>query len=162
MQKKDDQILRQELLRLLKGGGAHVSFDEAIAKIPKKNYGAPVEGIPYTLWRIVQHMRISQRDILEYITNPEYQEPIWPNDYWPQEKTPPDESAWKKSVDQIKQDLRIIMELVENPKINLLGGIPHFKESPPIFREILLVADHNSYHIGQIILIRGLLGIWKD
>jgi hypothetical protein len=162
MVKKGMDGLRNELIDLLSSGRAHVDFDQAVAKIPKKYYGAPVEGIPYTLWRILQHMKISQKDILDYIKNPDYQESVWPDDYWPQEKSPPSATAWKKCVEQIRQDLQEIKELVKNPQTNLLESIPHIQNGPTILREILLVADHNSYHIGQIILLRGLLGIWKD
>lgn len=162
MVNKHDNILRQELVRLLNPGGAHASFDEAITGIPKKYYGMPVEGIPYTLWRILQHMRISQHDILDYITNPEYVEPVWPDDYWPQEKAPPSDAAWKNSVKQCQKDLQTLIKLVQNPKTKILEPIPHLPEGPTILREILLVADHNSYHIGQIILLRGMLGIWED
>lgn len=107
-------------------------------------------------------MRISQRDILDYMTKADYVEPIWPDDYWPQEKSPPSNAAWKNCIMQIRQDLQELINLVENPKTNILKPIPNIEGAPVILREILLVADHNSYHIGQIILLRGLLGIWKD
>ena len=162
MAKKDNDTLQNELLRMLQGGGAHADFDTAIAKLPKKCRGATVKGIPYTIWRILQHMRLSQRDLLDYIKNPDYVEPSWPEDYWPQEKSPPSSAAWDKSVEQFRCDLQEVMELVKNPKTKILETIPHIRNGPPILREILLVADHNSYHIGQIILLRGLLGVWKD
>lgn len=162
MAKKEDDKLRKELLWLLDGKGAHADFEEAIAEIPQKYYGAPVKGLPYTLWRILQHMKLSQRDIIEYIKNPNYEELEWPEGYWPQEKSPPSSAAWDKSVDQIRDDLQELKDLVENPKTKLLEPIPHIKKGPTILHEIFLVADHNSYHVGQIILLRGMLGIWED
>lgn len=154
--------LRKDLLKLLDGGNAYVTFDEAIKDIPPEYYGAPVKNIPYTLWRILQHMKISQADILDYIQNPEYQELSWPEEYWPQEKAPPNKAAWTKSVTQFRAGRKALKSIVTNPKIDLLKPIPHLKNGPTLLHEILLVCDHNAYHIGQIILLRGLLGIWED
>lgn len=106
-------------------------------------------------------MQLSQRDILDYIQNPDYQEHVWPNYYWPQEKAPPQAASWGEMVLEFQKDLEL-KKLVINPKTKLLEPIPHLPKGPSILREILLVADHNSYHIGQIILIRQSLGIWKD
>lgn len=154
--------IREELAWLLEGGGAHVSFEEAIAKIPQKLYGAPVAGLPYTLWRVLQHMKISQTDILDYIKNPDYEEKEWPEGYWPGEKSPPGAKAWQASVEEVRNGLQEAKELVLDPKTKLLKPIPHIKNGPTILHEILLLLDHNSYHIGQIVLLRGLLGNWKD
>lgn len=154
--------LRKELAWLLEGGGAHVSFEEAIAKIPQKLYGAPVAGLPYTLWRVLQHMKISQTDILDYIKNPDYEEKEWPEGYWPAEKSPPTSRAWQASVEEVRSGFQEAKELVLDPKTKLLKPIPHIKNGPTILHEILLLIDHNSYHIGQIVLLRGLLGNWKD
>lgn len=161
MDLKDD-VLRKELIWLLDGGNAHVNFDAAIANIPKKYYGAEVPDTPYTLWRELQHMQISQRDILEYIKNPNYQELKWPEEYWPQEKAPPKATSWDKKVLEIRNDLNELKKIIKNPKSKLLESIPFAKNGPTLLREILLVVDHNSYHIGQIILLRGQLGIWED
>lgn len=155
-------FLRNELIWLLDGGNAHVNFDAAIAHIPKKYYGAEVPNSPYTLWRQLQHLQISQRDILEYIQNPNYQELSWPDEYWPQEKAPPKATSWDKRVSEFRNDLEELKKIVKNPKSKLLESIPYVKNGPSLLREILLVVDHNSYHIGQMILLRGQLGIWTD
>src|SRR5574338_279900 len=102
---KKKEPLREELIWTLSGGNAHVDFETAIANIPQKYYGAEVHPLPYTLWRILQHMQISQRDILEYIKNPDYQEKSWPEEYWPQEKTPPNQTAWQLCVEAFRNDL---------------------------------------------------------
>lgn len=162
MQIKEDDLLRKELTRLLSPGGAHAGFDKAVAQIPKKYYAAPVEGIPYTLWGILEHMRRAQRDILDYMINPDYVEPVWPDDYWPKAHPPPSEASWKNCIRHFRQDLQELIDLVNNPQTNILRPIPHLEGGPIILREILLVADHNAYHIGQIILLRRFLGIWKD
>lgn len=158
----DDQILRKELLKLLSGEGAHDNFKNAVHDIPKKYYGAEVPESPYTLWRIIQHMRISQWDILDYIINPNYQEKSWPEDYWPKQKVPPSQTAWNKCIQDIKRDLKELENIVKDRKSDLLKPIPYVKNGPTLLCEILLVADHNSYHIGQIIFLRGILGIWQD
>ncbi len=155
-------ILRTELLWLLDGGNAHSDFDTAIKGIPKKCYGQEVTGLPYTLWRVLQHMQLSQRDILEYIQDPNYKEKEWPEEYWPKEKSPPTKDCWAQKVEEFRSDLSELKKIVKNKKTKLLEPIPHLPNGPTILREILLVADHNSYHIGQIILLRGWLGIWKD
>jgi uncharacterized damage-inducible protein DinB len=162
MKKNDDQVLRHELLWLLCGGNAHVDFTTAIAHVPEEFYGKTVKGTPYTLWRVLQHMKISQHDILEYIKNPDYKELVWPDDYWPKQKAPPHVASWEIAVKQVLSDLEEIKKIVKNPKTVLTASIPNVKNGPSILREILLVIDHNSYHIGQIILLRGLLGIWED
>ena len=160
--KENKDPLRQELIFLLEGGNAHDDFESAIANIPKAFYGKEVKGLPYTLWRLLQHMQLSQKDILDYIQNPDYQERIWPDEYWPQEKAPPKATSWNKKVSEFREDLEALKALVKNPKTKLLEPIPHIPNGPTILREILLVVDHNSYHIGQIILLRGMLGIWQD
>jgi hypothetical protein len=107
-------------------------------------------------------MVLSQRDILEYITNPKYKEKAWPEKYWPKQKAPPRAASWNKRVHEFKSDLKKLISLAKDPKWELLEPIPHIKNGPTLLRELLLVADHNSYHIGQIILLRGQLGIWQD
>lgn len=154
--------LRKELVWQLEGGNAHAGFDEALANIPKGYYGKEIPGTPYTIWRELQHMMLSQRDILEYITNPNYKERTWPEEYWPKQKAPPTAASWNKRVREFKSDLKKLVKLVKDPKSKLLEPMPHVKNGPTLLREVLLVIDHNSYHIGQIILLRGLLDIWQD
>jgi len=157
----DDKALRQHLLDLLRGGGAHLSFDAAIAGLPAKLRGAKPAGLPFTAWRLLEHMRIAQWDIVEFSRNPKYIPPEFPEDYWPKTDAPPSNVAWEKSVKAFRKDLKGMQELVANPKTDLFARIPH-GTGQTILREALLVADHNAYHLGQIVMLRRLLGAWKE
>jgi hypothetical protein len=152
--------LRQHLLALLRGGGAHVSFDDAVSDFPAELQGKIPRGTPHTAWQLLEHMRIAQQDILDFSVNPEYQEMAWPGDYWPKSAAPPDSHAWDKSVKTFKTDLKKMEALVENPKSDLLAPIP-WGTGQTLLREALLVADHNAYHLGQLVLVRRLLGAWS-
>ena len=159
-QRKD--TLQEELISLLEGESAHVNFKTAIENIPNKYYGMLVEGLPYTLWRVLQHMQLTQSDILDYITNPSYKEREYPGEYWLKENAPLKSSSWKNCVQQFESDLEEIKNIVKSPQTELLMPIPHIKNGPTLLHEILLLTSHNSYHIGQLLLIRGFLGIWQD
>ncbi len=161
MGKKEDDVICNELIRGLEGKGAHADFDTAVANIPKELYGKSVRGVPYTLWQLLEHIRMSQWDILDYMRNPDYQEKIWPDDYWPKEKGPASDKEWDVSVKQYRKDLADLKKLVKASKGKILDPLPHIKKGPSVFHEVLLVIDHNSYHIGQLILIRRLLGAWR-
>jgi uncharacterized damage-inducible protein DinB len=154
------QSLKDHLLCLLAGKGAHVDFEMAIKRLPSKCYGASVKGAPYTLWELIEHIRCAQHDILEYIRNPDYEALDWPEGYWPKTKSPPSQAAWTASIRKIRQDLRTVKALLKDPKTDLFKQIPHAKKGHTILREILLIADHNAYHIGQIVLMRRLLSVW--
>jgi hypothetical protein len=155
----DDTALRTQLVELLKGDHAHASFDAVMKDFPIELAGRRVEGLPYTAWQIVEHMRISQWDILDFSRNPGYVYIKWPDDYWPKEGAPADALAWEKSLQSFRADLKAMQELVANPTTDLFARIPH-GEGQTILREALVVADHNSYHLGQIVLLRRLLGVW--
>ncbi len=155
----DDQALREHLLYLLRGGGAHLDFDTAIANLPAGLRGAKPEGVPHTPWRLVEHMRIAQWDILEFCRSPKYVSPEFPDGYWPDGDAPSDSAAWEKSLEAFRADLQTMQELVADPSTDLFAPIPHGEEQT-ILREALLVADHNSYHLGQLIVVRRLLGAW--
>src|SRR3990167_4110850 len=157
--KNQDQALREHLLYLLGGGGAHVSFEKTIAGFPPAFRGVKPSGLPFTAWRILEHMRIALWDILEFSRAPEHVSPEWPKGYWPAGDAPPDEAAWEKSVKAIQADLRAMERLVKNSSTDLYARIPH-GTSQTILREALLVADHNSYHLGQLVMLRRLLGAW--
>jgi len=157
----DDKALRQHLLYFLRGGGAHLSFDAAIAGLPAKLRGARSAGLPFTVWRLLEHMRIAQWDIVEFSRNPRYVSPEFPEDYWPKTDAPPSDVAWEKSVKAFRKDLKGMQELVANPKTDLFARISH-GTGQTILREALLVADHNAYHLGQIVMLRRLLGAWKE
>ena len=157
-----DQSLRKHLVDLLESGAAHVDFEAAIANLPTDLRGARPESLPHSPWRLLEHMRIAQRDILEFSRDPHHASPKWPEGYWPEGDAPPDAAAWDRSVEAFRADLQALKELVMNPTTDLLTPIPH-GQGQTILRETLLVADHNAYHLGQLIIVRRLLGAWpKD
>jgi hypothetical protein len=152
--------LRDHLLNLLKGGGAHLDFDKAVAGLPAELRGAKPKGVPHTPWRLVEHLHIAQRDILEFTRNPRHVSPPWPEGYWPVGDAPPDDAAWDRSVAGFRADLRAMQDLVADPATDLFAPLPH-GEGQTVLREALLVADHNAYHLGQLVVVRRLLGAWK-
>ena len=157
----DDKALRHHVLYLLRSGGAHLGFEKVIAGLPAKLRGAKPKGLPYTPWRLLEHMRIAQWDILEFSRNPKHVSPEFADGYWPASDSPPNAAAWEASVKRFRSDLAAMQALVENPSTDLLARIPHGK-GQTILREALLVADHNAYHLGQLVVLRRLLGAWKE
>lgn len=155
-----DQQLRDHVAYLLDGGGAHLSFDQAIEGLPVDLRGAKPAGAPHSPWRLLEHLRICQWDILEYSRNPRHVSPKFPQGYWPAGDSPPSAPAWDESVAGFRGDLRAMRDLVNDPAADLLAPIPHGEPGHTILREALLVADHNAYHLGQLILVRRLLGAW--
>ena len=151
--------LRKHLLYLLRGGGAHVDFDAAIAGLPASLRGASMPGVPFTPWRLLEHMRIAQWDILEFSRNPKHISPAFPDGYWPKDDAPPDARAWNHCVAGLRKDLKAMQELVADPKSDLFARIP-WGTGQTILREALLVADHNAYHVGQMVMLRRLLNAW--
>ena len=156
-----DRALRDHVLYLLRGGGAHLHFDAAVADLPTKLRGAKPAGLPHTPWRLLEHMRICQWDILEFSRNPKYVEPKFPDDYWPKGDAPPDDAAWDRSIASFRADLKAMQDLVADPATDLFAPIPH-GDGQTILREALLVADHNAYHLGQLVTVRRLLGAWPE
>lgn len=156
-----DKALRQHLLYLLRGGGAHLDFEKTIADLPANLRGAKPAGVPFTPWTLLEHLRIAQWDILEFSRDTKHVSPDWPRGYWPEGDAPPGEVAWEKSLATFRSDLRTMEKLVANPKTDLYAKIPH-GDMQTILREALLVADHNAYHLGQLVLVRRLLGAWPE
>jgi hypothetical protein len=148
--------LRKQLVELLRMEGAHLSFDDAVADFPIKLRGVKPQGAPHTPWQLLEHLRIAQWDILDFSRNPAYEEMKWPDDYWPKTEAPPDAAAWDKSVEQFRRDLKAIEELVSDAGTDLTARIPH-GTGQTLLREALLVADHNSYHLGQLVFVRKML-----
>ena len=153
--------LREHLLYLLKGGGAHLNFDKAIADLPPELRGAKPPGIPHTPWRLLEHLRIAQWDILEFTRNPRHVSPPWPEGYWPAGDAAPNAEAWDRSVTAFRADLQAMQDLVAHPATDLFAPLPH-GEGQTALREALLVADHNAYHLGQMVVVRRLLGAWEQ
>ena len=157
----NDQALREHLRYLLDRGGAHLDFDTAVANLSVGLRGAKPEGVPHTPWRLVEHMRIAQWDILEFCRNPKHVSPEFPDGYWPDGDAPPDSAAWETSLEAFRADLQAMQDLVADLSTDLFAAIPH-GDGQTILREVLLVADHNSYHLGQLIVVRRLLGAWPS
>ena len=157
-----DNALREAVLTLLRGDRAHASFEKAVAKLPGDLRGKKPRGAPYTPWQQLEHMRICQWDILEYVRNPQHISPEWPDGYWPGEAAPPARDAWTKSVKAFQADRQALLDLAADPSTDLLAQILHVPDGPTILHELLLVADHNAYHLGQLILLRRLLGAWRE
>lgn len=154
-----EQILRNHLLELLDGGGAHVKFEDATKDLAPKLQGAKPEKFPHTPWMLLEHLRLAQWDILEFSRNKNHESPKWPEGYWPKTEAPPDAAAWEKSVKEFLRDRKAMEDLVADPKTDLFAKIP-WGDGQTILREALLVADHNAYHLAQIVDVRRLLGDW--
>jgi hypothetical protein len=152
--------VREHLRKVLNWQEAHVGFDAAVAGIPPGSRGEKPAPLPYTPWQLVEHLRITQQDILDFCRNPKYEEIKWPDDYWPSSAAPPSDAAWEKSLEQFRKDREAMQQLAADPIIDLTARIPH-GNGQTYLREILLVADHTAYHIGELIVVRRLLGIWK-
>jgi hypothetical protein len=148
--------LRKHLLDLLRMEGAHLSFDEAVKGFPIELRGAKPKGAPHTPWQLLEHLRIAQWDILDFSRNAAYQEMKWPDDYWPKTEAPPDDAAWDRSVEQFRRDLKAMEKLVSDASVDLTARIPH-GTGQTVLREALLVADHNAYHLGQLVFVRKML-----
>ena len=159
LDRTQDQSLRDHLLELLKTGSAHLGFDEAIDGLPAELRGKKVASLAHTVWQLVEHLRITQEDILEFSRNPGYKEIKWPDDYWPDTEAPPSDEAWEQSLEAFRRDLQAMKDLVADPKTDLFAKIP-WGSSQTILREAMLVADHNAYHVGQIVTVRQGLGAW--
>jgi uncharacterized damage-inducible protein DinB len=155
-----DQSLREHLVNLLRGRGAHLDFDKAIEGLPADRRGARAQDLPHTPWQLLEHLRLAQWDILDFSRNPDYVELKWPDDYWPETAVPPDDEAWDRSVEACRRDLKAMEDLVSDPKTDLFAKIPWGK-GHTILREALLVADHNAYHVGQMVTLRQALGAWQ-
>jgi hypothetical protein len=153
--------LREHLLYLLRGGGAHLDFDKAVADLPAGLRGARPPGVPHTPWRLVEHMRIAQSDILEFSRNPQHVSPAFPEGYWPQGDAPPDPEAWDRSLRAFRADLRAMQDLVADPATDLFAPLAH-GQGQTVLREALLVADHNAYHLGQLVVVRRLINAWPE
>jgi len=156
-----DRAVREHVLYLLRGGGAHLNFEQAIADLPVKLRGARINSVPHTPWRLLEHMRICQWDILEFSRNPDHVSPDFPDGYWPHGDAPSSPDDWDRSVNAFRHDLEAMINLVSDPETDLYSRLPH-GDGQTILREALLVADHNAYHLGQLVLLRRCLGNWDD
>jgi hypothetical protein len=157
---QEEALLRKQLVTLLTGSEAHANFDDAVKNLPPELRGKTPKGAEHSPWQLLEHLRLAQWDILDFSRNPDYQEKKWPEDYWPKSPEPPTEKDWDESVKAFHKDLKAMCDLMEDESTDLFAKIPH-GSGQTILREALLVADHNAYHVGQLILARQLLGAWK-
>jgi hypothetical protein len=151
------EILIDEILKLLKGGGAHATLEDALNNLPAKLRGVKPDKLPYSIWQLVEHIRIAQWDMVKFSQHEKHASPDWPTGYWVKETAPKDENEWQKSLKQIDDDLKEFVKLLKSDDI--YKAIPH-GDGQSILREALQLADHNAYHIAEIIVVRRLLGAW--
>ena len=146
------QALREHLLELLSGGNAHINFEDFFAGFPAERCGQKIQDLPYTAWQVLEHLRIAQWDILEFCRDKDHASPKWPEGYWPAPDDTGDPTLWRETVVKFRGDLRQMGEIVSNPDIDLFAKIPH-GSGQTVLRETLMVADHNSYHLGAFVVI---------
>jgi hypothetical protein len=156
----NDAAVRDMLARLLGWEDAHAGFETAVADMPANLRGRHAAGVPYSPWQLIEHMRMAQADILDFCRNPNYKEMKWPDDYWPKAPEPPSPQAWDDSIRRFQADRKALQDLAADSGLDLNARIPH-GSGQTYLREIVLVADHNAYHIGQLVLVRRLLGAWN-
>ncbi len=156
----NDAVLREHLIQLLQGGNAHATFEQATSGFPHDLIGKRPKGAPHSPWESLEHMRIAQHDILRFSTSADYESPKWPEGYWPASPAPEDPKAWDKSIREFKKDLKEFEDLVRDPAQDLYRKFP-WGDGQTLLREALLIADHNAYHLGQLVLARRLLGAWE-
>jgi hypothetical protein len=160
MSQDQTQSLRDHLLELLRGGHGHATFDKVIEGLPAKLRGAQAPGLPHTVWQLLEHLRLAQWDLLEFSRDPGHVSPPGPEGYWPKDAAPPDDAAWEKSVESFHQDLQAMQDLVADPRTDLYAKLP-WGDGQTVLREAMLVADHNAYHVAQIVSVRQALGAWE-
>jgi uncharacterized damage-inducible protein DinB len=156
----DDSALRQHLLELLHGGNAHSTFDDAVNGFPVDLAGIRPEGAPHSAWELLEHLRIAQEDILRFSQSAGHASPPWPKGYWPNSPEPARPGQWQQTVDAVRRDLAEFEAMLQDPSQDLFRKLP-WGEGQTLLREALLIADHNAYHVGQLVLIRRLLGAWE-
>ena len=161
----DQQPIRDQLIALLDGRQAHATFDDAVADLPPDARGRRASAgggeVDHTAWRLVEHLRLAQHDILEYVRNPDWRSPPWPEGFWPDGDAPPSDEAWDRSLAAFRADLTALRDLVADASNDLLASMPHAEDpSHTLMRQAMLTADHNAYHIGQLVYLRRALGVW--
>ncbi len=155
-----DQVVREQLLALLNGGNAHMSFEQAVAHFPPDHFNTTPPNVAYTPWHILEHIRIAQWDILEFIRDPDHESPQWPSGYWPHPDETANQDQWDRTISLFLSNLGSLRDIVTDSDIDLYAPIPHATDYT-IFREILVVSDHNAYHIGEFTIIRQVMGTWS-
>ncbi len=159
MSNTENTAIIDNLINLLNKGNAHISLDEALKDMPFEILGNKPEGVPYSIWQLTEHIRIAQEDILNFSKDSQYQSPNWPDDYWPKEVKPPSEEAWENCIMQIKRDRKSFITLLQNTADNLFTPF-EYGDGQTLLREALVLADHQSYHTGEIVILRRILKNW--
>lgn len=154
-----DQTVREQSLFLLRGGGAHMGLDDAVANFPAEHINTQPPNVSYTFWHLLEHVRIAQWDILDFIRNPDYEERAWPEGYWPAPDAEADLQQWRQTIAAIHADLAELQAIVQDPSTDLYADLPH-APGYTILREVLLVADHNAYHLGEFGILRQVMDAW--
>jgi hypothetical protein len=156
-----DKVVRAELLHLLRGGNAHMTFDQAVANFPMDKINSRPPRTDYTPWHLLEHIRIAQWDVLEFIENPDHISPPWPDGYWPAIEAQADESDWNETIESFREDLQSLQDIVSIPNTDLYAPIPH-ATNYTIFREMLVVSDHTAYHVGEFAILRQVMATWPE
>lgn len=156
---KDQSRLKQLLLEQLTRRNAHILFDDAVGGLDPKDIGTRPQGLPHSIWELAEHIRIAQHDILDFSRNPDYHPLDWPDDYWPTSQKPDNQQQWTHTIESYHHDQKAMAEFIDQTDTDLTKPLNH-GSGQTLFREVMLIVDHNSYHIGQIVQIRRLLGIW--
>ena len=154
-----DRVVRDEALFLLQRGNAHMSFDEAVADFPTERINERPPHVPYSSWHLLEHLRITQRDILDFVRDPHYQEMAWPADYWPAPDATTDAAGWAQTIAAFGADAAALAALADDPARDLHAAIP-WGDGQTLLRELLVVADHNAYHLGEFAILRQVMGTW--
>jgi hypothetical protein len=152
--------IREQLVNLLTVRQAHFVFDDVVRAFPLAHINTRPPGVPYSFWHLVEHLRITQLDILDYIRDPGYQYKKWPEEYWPDPSTDTDQAGWERSINSFRADLNELVRIITDPGTDLYAQIPHGEAGHTILREILVVGSHNAYHIGEMGILRGGMGLW--
>jgi hypothetical protein len=155
-----DEVLREQLLALLRGGNAHQPFNDAVADFPLEAINTRPPNVTYTPWHLLEHLRIAQWDILEFVRDPKHISPAWPEGYWPAQDAQADEMMWHDTIIRFREDLSGLEQLVKDKSIQLTAPIPHAPQYT-VLREVLVASDHNAYHIGEFAILRQIMGTWS-
>jgi hypothetical protein len=155
-----DTIIRQQLVNLLTKRQAHMLFDDAVKDFPEAHINTPIPDANYTFWHLIEHIRRTQFDILDYISNPDYSYRDWPKDYWPAPDATTDAAGWARTVQQFRTDLQTLVDIVNDTSNDLNAQIPHGEPGHNILREIIVVGQHNAYHVGELGILRQTMGLW--
>ncbi len=156
-----NETLRRQLTNLLQRQQAHMLFEDAVADFPIEHINSRATNVPYTFWHLIEHIRLSQADILDYIRNPDYTAPDWPHDYWPDPDATSDAAGWQRTIDSFLSDRQALVDIVQDAGTDLTAQIPHGAPGHTILREILLTTDHTAYHVGEIGILRQVMGLWS-